>query len=146
MQRSPEIFVIEQGYIRTIVSARTVNLGYGVAIEVFGRLPDNCWKEVLRFDCFEREPHWHRFPATGGGIEEPLPASSVAQAVATAVDQLRDGLPTWMAELGYPEGRNEAAKPAFGKALDRIARAAKKLAAKAPELQRASLIPNVKVD
>lgn len=131
MAATPEIFVVEQGYIRAVISARTIDLGYGVTIEIFGRLPDNCWKEVLRFDCFERGPHRHRFPAAGGAIEEPLAASSVAQAVDISVNQLRSGLTTWLAEMGYPEGSSEAEKPGFGEALDCIVRAAKELSVQA---------------
>ncbi len=122
-----QIAVVEQGYVRTVISARTIDLGRGVAIEIFGRLPDNCWKEAVRFDCFEREPHWHRFPAAGGGIEEPLNGDGFAPALADALARMRADLASWLDELGYPEGHREVMRAAFRETLDRIAEHAHRL-------------------
>lgn len=124
MEDPPEIYVVEHGYVRVVVSARTTDLGFGVTIEVFGRLPENCWKEALRFDCFDRDPHWHQFPATGGSVEERLAASSCADAVTIAVGRLRSGLAVWMTDLGYPEGSREIANVTFENVFDRIAQSA----------------------
>lgn len=133
MAKKVSSFVVDKGYVRAVISARTIDLGYGVAIEVFGRLPENCWKEALRYDCFEREPHWHRFPAAGGAVEEALSVSSVEEGVSAAAALLRSDLADWMERLGYPKGSEEASRPGFAAVINQIEELAAGLAARKPE-------------
>jgi hypothetical protein len=82
----------ECGGLRFAVSFR----GPGATLRVSGRV-DGQWEELLRFDDFVEQPHYH-VPASGDAI---MFDRTLGDPLAFYVEQLRDHLGELLAEAGY---------------------------------------------
>jgi len=81
----------------------------GVSIEVFGRSPENCWREALRVDCYPKDSHVHLFPLSGKSSEASLGDLTVLpRAILVGRDFLRINCSRILGELGYSESAAEA--------------------------------------
>ena len=84
--------VLEFGGLRFGVSFREA----GATLRVSGR-PDNEWVEMLRFDDFFDQPHYHA-PSSGPGI---MFDRSLGEPLAWYVTQIRDHLAEWLARADF---------------------------------------------
>lgn len=81
---------------------RTSDRDRGPTLEVYG-LQAESWQEVLKFDCFENGPHWHRVrpDASQDVIQlEPLGMDAI---IDFASAQLGANLGSLLAEQGFAE-------------------------------------------
>ncbi len=53
------MYETQKGRFRFAVAFRIVESEQGLAIHVHGPTADSGDEEVLRFDCFQKEPHYH---------------------------------------------------------------------------------------
>lgn len=102
----------------------------GVSLQVLGDV-DGAPTQVLRFDCLDRNPHYHYGPAKNN---ERVLIDGVAagNAVAWALDQLRDRLPDMIRRAGYDglaDAANQSREVVIGK-LDEVASVARETAGK----------------
>jgi hypothetical protein len=83
--------VLEAGGLRFEVSFR----GRGPTLRVLGK-PDQTWEEILRFDDFVEQPHFHAPP------EHQMPFDRAnGEPLAWFIAQVRDHLAYWVEEAGY---------------------------------------------
>jgi hypothetical protein len=100
---------IESGPFEFRMMSRLVNQDHGGTLEVYGRL-ERGPRELLKFDCFEQAPHWHRcYPDRKDEITQLAPMNA-AQALDFAVETLRTSFGSLIAEQGY----GELSEPASG--------------------------------
>ena len=101
----------------------------GPTLEVYG-LEDGEWREVLKFDCFEKGPHWHRcYPGLPDAITN-LEATGFNAAIDFAAAQLRQNFGGLISEQGFTSlaseetiGEVSAALPVVEARLREMARA-----------------------
>ena len=84
---------LEIGGLRFDASFRSL----GATLRVEGRL-DGRWTEMLRFDDFVDDPHFHA-PAHGDQI--PFDRASLGEPLAWYVAQIRDHLAEWLEKAGF---------------------------------------------
>ncbi len=96
----------------------------GVSLHVCGRVGD-AWREVLRFDCFEEDPHYH-YVCWRESSNEVLHLDPVADGdpLAWALDRLRGRLPQMLARAGERELAASVDARAVEAVLPRVAEAA----------------------
>jgi hypothetical protein len=92
-KEEPSGAVLEFGGLRFGVSFRQV----GATLRVDGQV-NGCWTEMLRFDDFIDEPHFHA-PASGRSI--PFDRASLGEPLAWYVEQIRDHLSEWLETAGF---------------------------------------------
>jgi hypothetical protein len=83
--------IYEFGGLRFDVSYR----GRGATLRVFGNV-DSKWTEMLRFDDFIENPHFHAPPATQFMFDR-----SLGEPLAWYVAQIRDHLEEWLVRAGF---------------------------------------------
>jgi hypothetical protein len=72
----------------------------GATLCVFG-LVEGQWTEMLRFDDFVDEPHFHA-PSPPAGKQIPFDRATLGEPLAWFVMQIRDHLADWIERAGYP--------------------------------------------
>ncbi len=72
----------------------------GPTVEVYGREGDEL-HEVLKFDCFEQGPHWHRCRPDQKDEIATLEVGSMDDALDFAIATLRDRFQDLVREQGY---------------------------------------------
>jgi hypothetical protein len=99
----------------------------GVSLHVVGEV-DGVAREVLRFDCFVEDPHYH-YVSWREKSNEVLHLDPVAEGdpLAWALERLRTRLPAMLARAGAPELGAAIDAAAVDAALPRIAEAASRL-------------------
>jgi hypothetical protein len=99
----------------------------GVSLHVVGEL-DGVPREVLRFDCFAEDPHYH-YVSWREKSNEVLHLDPVADGdpLAWSLDRLRTRLPQMLARAGAPELAAAVDARDIAAALPRIAAAAERL-------------------
>src|SRR5689334_2380674 len=99
VKSSPPVSVVA-GPFEFRMMSRSVNQDHGGTLEVFGRI-DGAAKELLKFDCFEQGPHWHRcYPDRKDEITQLAPASA-AEALRFAIETLSTRFGPLIAEQGF---------------------------------------------
>jgi hypothetical protein len=98
---SPQGERIDAGGVVFHVEYRTFGGDRGPAIRVFG---DVGGREVqlLRFDCFDKDPHYHYDP-DGKDFHLRLSRATVPDPMAWALNELRTNLGVMVRVAGYPE-------------------------------------------
>jgi hypothetical protein len=100
--------------------SRRVNADHGATLEVYG-VVDGVDRELLKFDCFVQNPHWHRcYPDRADAIAQLAPATAT-QALAFAIETLGTRLGRLLTEQGYGALSPAADDPAVGRALTQVA-------------------------
>jgi hypothetical protein len=96
----------------------------GVALHVCAE-QDGEWREFLRFDCFQEDPHYH-YVSHRERRNEMLHLDPIADgdALAWALERLRTRLPQMLARAGAVEVAARLDARALEEALPRIAEAA----------------------
>jgi hypothetical protein len=99
----------------------------GVSLHVVGDV-DGVAREVLRFDCFVEDPHYH-YVSWRARSNEVLHLDPVADGdpLAWALERLRTRLPAMLARAGVPELAQAVDRAAIEAALPRIAAAAERV-------------------
>ena len=99
----------------------------GVSLHVVGDV-DGVRREVLRFDCFVEDPHYH-YVSWRAKANEVLHVDPVADGdpLAWALERLRTRLPQMLARAGAPELAAAVDAAVIAAALPRVAEAAARL-------------------
>ena len=105
----------------------------GVSLHVVG-LVDGVLREVLRFDCFVEDPHYH-YVSWREKANEVLHLDPVADGdpLAWALERLRSRLPQMLARAGAPELARAVDARAIERALPAITEAAQRARRQAGE-------------
>ena len=85
------MYETQNGRFRLKVALRNVEDDRGLAIHVYGPTADSDEEEVLRFDCFEKEPHYH---LAWSYRNEPFTRIESSDPFAWAISKLRDNIET----------------------------------------------------
>lgn len=72
----------------------------GVSIEIYGDV-DGEKTQVLRFDCFRKQPHYHMPPSAPGQLS--LDPKEVGTGLDWSFDQIREHLPEMIQTAGFTE-------------------------------------------
>jgi hypothetical protein len=92
---------IDAGMLRFHTYYRSSGEDYGPAVGVFAETQPGVWTEVLRYDCFAREPHRHYFRADGR--EERVGyTGGIAGGVAATTTELGE-ITSVLEQIGYAE-------------------------------------------
>ena len=73
----------------------------GLMIQVFGDVEGED-TEILRFDCFDQDPHYHYGPMNHN-VRLHMDKTTVPNPVGWTVGQIRDKLPTMIRRAGYDQ-------------------------------------------
>jgi hypothetical protein len=93
----------------------------GPAVRVFGEV-DGRNVQLLRFDCFEKDPHYHYDP-DGKDFHLHMNPETVPDPVAWTLGELRMNLPVMIRAAGYPTVAERLDRPAARAAVERVAAA-----------------------
>ena len=92
---------ITAGALRFGIEYRRLQNDRGICIHVFGG-PDDRQDEVLRFDCFEREPHYH-YAWSKNDRYVPLDTAAEGEPLQWTLARLRTRLPAMLLQAGEPD-------------------------------------------
>ena len=120
---------LELGGLRFAVARREVGEDGGTSIEVYGEV-NGAPAQLLRFDCFRQEPHYHLGGAPGQLELDPADGSD---GVAFALRCTRERLPEMIRAAGFAELASRLDPAAFERGWERLRDAV----ARAPEPTRA---------
>jgi len=73
----------------------------GLMIQVYGNVEGED-TEILRFDCFDQDPHYHYGPMNHN-VRLHMDKTTVHNPVGWTLDQIRDKLPTMIRRAGYDQ-------------------------------------------
>lgn len=93
--------VIDAGPIRFALEYRYLDADQGVCIQVAGDV-DGTQTELLRFDCFDQNPHYHYGPSDKNRLIR-IDKTTAGNPVGWALAQLRTKLPDMLARAGYEQ-------------------------------------------
>jgi hypothetical protein len=82
------------------VVRRDVGEDGGTSIEIWGEVAGQR-TQVLRFDCFRLDPHYHMPPAAPGQL--PIDRAAVGDPLEWALACARDRVPEMLRSAGYPD-------------------------------------------
>ena len=117
---------IGDGPVRFSFAYRDLLSDQGVGIHAWGDV-DGKEVELLRFDCFGREPHYHYGPENRN---ERLMLDKTAEGdpLEWTLKQLRERLPDMVRRAGYDKLADSIDATVMGSALDELASATRKMA------------------
>jgi hypothetical protein len=92
---------ISAGALRFGIEYRRLQNDQGICIHVFHG-PDNQQDEVLRFDCFERAPHYH-YAWSKNDQYVPLDTAAEGEPLQWTLERLRTRLPALLIRAGEPD-------------------------------------------
>jgi len=88
------------GGLEFVVLRREVGDDGGTSIEIFGEVAGE-HTQVLRFDCFRLDPHYHMPPSAPGQLQ--IDRASVGDPLEWALACTRDRLPEMIRRAGYAD-------------------------------------------
>ena len=91
--------VFHVGGIELHVDNRDIGEDGGPSVRVYGEVDDEN-VQLLRFDCFRKDPHYHYDPS-GKNDQRSLDKESVPDSVAWTVEQLEQNLVEMIHTAGY---------------------------------------------
>lgn len=128
MKKSAEGMVIEAGGVRIEIEYRRTGWDRGLSFQVYGPDSEDDDSEILRFDCFERRPHYHLIKDSGMGKIERLSKAIAPDPVRWTLDRLERDLAALLWKAGHrklsKKIRQRAVATALGKAEKAIFRLA----------------------
>jgi hypothetical protein len=119
---------IEAGAVTFALQYRTLMPDQGVCIQVVGDVSGE-EKELLRFDCFDQNPHYHYAPREKNERQN-LDKTTAGNPVGWALKQLRTRLPEMLEHAGYEEVANRLDSNLVASKLDQVEQAARSMAVK----------------
>ena len=120
---------IAAGVLRFGIEYRRLQNDQGICIHVF-RGPDDQQDEVLRFDCFEREPHYH-YAWSKNDRYVPLDTAAEGSPLQWTLTRLRTRLPAMLIQADEPDLARTFDQRDIDAALPKIAGWAEALQAQA---------------
>ena len=109
----------ESGGVQVMVEARRSGGGdWGVTFRVFGKDSDKK-VELLRFDCFKKNPHYHFAPG-GKNEQHKLEREKTPDSLRWVMTQLKTQLPGLIERAGYADLSRSADQAAVAKDLARL--------------------------
>jgi hypothetical protein len=109
---------IEAGGVRFSVEYRRFGGDRGPAVRVYGNV-DGRPVQLLRFDCFENDPHYHYAP-DGHDDHRKLSRDEVPDPVAWTLAQLSGNLVSMIRTAGYDELADRVDSDAVAAAIPRV--------------------------
>ena len=119
---------IEAGAVTFALQYRTLMPDQGVCIQVAGDVAGE-EKELLRFDCFDQNPHYHYAPREMNERHN-LDKTTAGNPVGWALKQLRTRLPQMLEHAGYADVANRLDAGLVSSKLDQVEEAARSMALK----------------
>lgn len=99
MEKNMEEKVIDAGGVEFHVENRDISDDGGPSVRVYGKV-DGENIQLLRFDCFRKNPHYHYDPS-GKNDHRNLDKESVPDSVAWTIEQLGKNLAEMIHTAGY---------------------------------------------
>lgn len=93
--------VFDVGGVELHVDNRDIGADGGPSVRVYGEV-DGENVQLLRFDCFRKDPHYHYDPS-GKNDQRSLDKESVPDSVAWTIEQLGQNLVEMIHTAGYAE-------------------------------------------
>jgi hypothetical protein len=122
---------IEVGGVRINVEYRRAGADRGPAVRVYGDV-DGRPVQLLRFDCFENDPHYHYAP-DGADDHRKLSPEEVPDPVAWTLAQLSGNLVSMIRTAGYEQVADRVDGDAVTDAIPRVEAAIRELSRAAAE-------------
>jgi hypothetical protein len=116
---------LAQGGLEFEVLRREVGEDGGTSIEIFGEVSGQR-TQVLRFDCFRLDPHYHMPPSASGQLA--IEPAKVGDPIEWALACTRDRLPEMIRTAGYADLADKLDATALRSAAERV----RDLVARAP--------------
>jgi hypothetical protein len=123
MSETPR-YQIEAGGVVFDVEYRNFGGDRGPAVRVFADV-DGRSVQLLRFDCFEKDPHYHYDP-DGKDFHLGLNRETVPDPIAWTLGELRRNLPVMIRAAGYPSVAERLDRKAATEAVEIVATAIQK--------------------
>jgi hypothetical protein len=120
---------ITAGVLRFGIEYRRLPNDQGICIHVFGG-PDDQQDEVLRFDCFDREPHYH-YAWSKHDRYVPLDTAAEGEPLQWTLARLRTRLPAMLIQADEPDLARRLDQRDIDAILPQVAACAKALQAQA---------------
>lgn len=116
----PEVHEVKVGGVNLTLEYRTFGEYRGPAIKVYGKV-DGKSTQILRFDCFEKNPHYHYDPE-GKNVQWKLDKITHGDPLTWSISQLRKNLKPMIQNAGYEQVAKGVSQDAIIKALPKIKR------------------------
>lgn len=119
---------IDAGAVTFALQYRTQMADQGVCIHVMGTV-DGAMKELLRFDCFDQNPHYHYDPGDKN-LRYDMDKTTAGNPVGWTLQQLRTRLPEMLKKAGFEDIANKLDCGLVLSKLDQVEEAARYMAVK----------------
>ena len=110
--------VFQVGGIELHVDNRDIGEDGGPSVRVYGEVDDEN-VQLLRFDCFRKDPHYHYDPS-GKNDQRSLDKESVPDSVAWTVEQLEQNLVEMIHTAGYASVAEQVDQTAVTQVLSEV--------------------------
>ena len=110
--------VFHVGGVELHVDNRDIGADGGPSVRVYGEVDDEN-VQLLRFDCFRKDPHYHYDPS-GKNDQRSLNKESVPDSVAWTIEQLEQNLVEMIHEAGYAGVAGAVDQGAVAKVLPEV--------------------------
>lgn len=118
----------DAGIVSFALQYRALMPDQGVSLQVVSCV-DGEEKELLRFDCFDQNPHYHYDP-NGRNIRYDMDKTTAGNPVGWTLKQLRGRLPEMLKKAGYEDIATKLDCPLVLSKLDQVEEAARYMAVK----------------
>ncbi len=118
---------IKAGRLEFLVEQRDIGKDGGASVRVFGDVSGKR-TQVLRFDCFRNDPHYHYAPDEHDVLMHLDPVTT-GDPIAWTLERLRDFLPTMLHKASYDDLASSLDEPALRAALPKLEAAMREPAA-----------------
>ncbi len=108
--------IIQAGNVTFTVEHRDLGRDGGPTVRVLGDV-DGSQTQLLRFDCFENDPHYHYDP---DGRNASLHLSTELDSVFWAADHIERNLAVMIRLAGYPEVAEQLSRDEVAAALPQV--------------------------
>ena len=110
--------VFEVGGVELRVDERNFGSDGGPSVRVYGEA-DGKDIQLLRFDCFRKDPHYHYDPS-GKNDQRHLDKASVPDSIAWTIEQLGQNLVEMIQTAGYGSVAENVDQAAVAQALPEV--------------------------
>ena len=125
MNNKVDVNTIGTGRIKFGLEYRDLLSDQGVCINVFGEV-DGEYVELLRFDCFDNEPHYHYGPENQNE-RLMLDVTTEGDSLDWVLNKFSERLPEMIERAGYQELSEDARSMDMSGSIDELSAAAKSL-------------------
>ena len=110
--------VFEVGGVELHVDKRNFGSDGGPSVRVYGEA-DGKDIQLLRFDCFRKDPHYHYDPS-GKNDQRHLDKASVPDSIAWTIEQLGENLVEMIQAAGYGSVAENVDQAAIAQVLSEV--------------------------